>query len=455
MRRPARMAWISLAAALLLAACTRVAPPEQSGELVVAVRADPVFFQKEGPDGDATGLAHDLALQFGQELGLKVRFVVAKSEAELLDLVRQGKAHFAVAVPAIQGAVDLRYTPPFRESRLVVVQNADALPHDDLASLAGQPIEVLPGSPELQSLRQATTDRPLTPVEVAGSDDLGLLGRVADRRAEFAATDSLHFDVAANYYPNLDVAVELPQKAAYVWAFRDQDTALLERATDFLARVRADGTLARLDDRYFGHINRLNANGIEQFMHDVQSVLPRFAAAFRQAQTITGIDWRLLAALSYQESKWDPLATSPTGVRGLMMLTEDTADRMGVSNRLDPLESIRAAAEYLADIRDDLPDEIREPDRTWLALAGYNLGAGHLNGARQFAVGMKRDADSWYDMKRVLPLMARPEYYSRLKSGRARGGEAVIMVENIRSYYDILRRVEPTYAGLSFSRPPT
>jgi membrane-bound lytic murein transglycosylase F len=137
-----------------------------------------------------------------------------------------------------------------------------------------------------------------------------------------------------------------------------------------------------------------------------------------------------------------------------MMLTEDTADRMGVDNRLDPMQSTRAGARYLAAMMEELPEEIKEPDRTWLGLAAYNLGMGHLNGARTFAKQMKRDATSWYDMKKVLPLMSQPEYYSRLKSGPARGGEAVIMVENIRNYYDILSQFEPAWqptAKLSIS----
>jgi len=134
------------------------------------------------------------------------------------------------------------------------------------------------------------------------------------------------------------------------------------------------------------------------------------------------------------------------------MLTEDTADRMQVNNRLDPKESIAAGARYLADLMEQLPAGIKGPDRQWLALAAYNLGMGHLNGARQFAPGLKRDPDSWYDMKKVLPLLSRPEYYGRLKSGRARGGEAVIMVENVRTYYDILSRFEPPTALVSLSR---
>ena len=76
-------------------------------------------------------------------------------------------------------------------------------------------------------------------------------------------------------------------------------------------------------------------------------MLPKYKRLFQQAQEITGIDWRLLAAISYQESHWDTFNTSPTNVRGLMMLTESTADRMGVTDRLDPKQSIPAGAKYI------------------------------------------------------------------------------------------------------------
>jgi membrane-bound lytic murein transglycosylase F len=185
-----------------------------------------------------------------------------------------------------------------------------------------------------------------------------------------------------------------------------------------------------------------------RFIERARSILPQYRKMFQAAQASTGIDWRLLAALAYQESQWDPLATSPTGVRGMMMLTEDTADHLRVSNRLDANLSIRAGAQYLSDLRDLLPASVKEPDRLWLALAAYNVGMGHLNGARGIAQGLKANPDSWYEMKKVLPLLARPEYYNRLKSGKARGGEAVIMVENIRIYADILNRYEAPH------RPP-
>jgi membrane-bound lytic murein transglycosylase F len=126
-------------------------------------------------------------------------------------------------------------------------------------------------------------------------------------------------------------------------------------------------------------------------------------------------------------------------------LTEDTADHLRVSNRLDPKQSIRAGSQYFSDLRDSLPDSVPEPDRSWMAVAAYNLGMGHFNGARHIAQGLQKDTNSWYEMKAVLPLLARPQYYERLKSGKARGGEAVITAENVRMYYAILSRYEAPY----------
>ncbi len=185
-----------------------------------------------------------------------------------------------------------------------------------------------------------------------------------------------------------------------------------------------------------------------KFLGRTETMLPKLRKHFHTAQALSGLDWRLIAAVAYHESQWEPEATSPTGVRGIMMLTEETADHLGLSNRLDPRESIIAGARYLNTLKDLQGNHVQEPDRTWLALASYNIGPGHFNAARTLAKQLKADPTAWYEMKRILPLLAQPKYYERLKSGRARGGEAVILVENIRSYYDILVRHEPPYQPL-------
>jgi membrane-bound lytic murein transglycosylase F len=180
-------------------------------------------------------------------------------------------------------------------------------------------------------------------------------------------------------------------------------------------------------------------------MDKVNTVLPQYRQLFQEAEETSGVDWRLLAAIGYQESHWDPAATSPTGVRGLMMLTEETALRMGIKDRLDPKQNIGAGAEYLVKLKETLPARIPEPDRTWLAIAAYNQGFGHLEDARILTQRKKGNPDSWQDVKASLPLLADPEHHNNLKSGYARGGEALVMTENVRMYYELLSRLEKPY----------
>ena len=146
----------------------------------------------------------------------------------------------------------------------------------------------------------------------------------------------------------------------------------------------------------------------------------------------------LLAALAYQESHWDPQATSQTGVRGIMMLTQNTAESLGVDNRLNPAEAIDGGARYLADRHQRLPDTLPEPDRTYLALASYNIGRGHVLDARQLARELGKNPNSWEDMKDVLPLKADKRYYPQTRYGYARGYEPVHYVQRIRNYQDVI-----------------
>ncbi len=442
-----------------LAACSRIEPPESDGKLVVAIRETPAFFQRDG--STPGGFEHELVTAFADSLGLKVGFINAADPYELNDLALAGRVHIAASMPL--GNSHLPVSTPIRSVSQWIVGHNDILGPEQLSDLAGQTVEVMAGSPLADTLRGLDEKSRPRVIEVPGVNEMELLARVAERRVALAAVHEINLDLGINFYPELSPLLQLPGKLEFGWVFAgDGANALRVKADAFIAGARADGTLARIHDRYFGHIKRINATGIAQFLDDTKIKLPNWRRHFQSAQDLTGIDWRLLAALAYQESHWDPLATSPTGVRGMMMLTEDTADHLRVRNRLDAQESIRAGARYLAELAEQIPAGAKHPDRLWLALSAYNLGMGHFRGARSIARSMKRDPDVWYDMKQVLPQLARPAIYARLKSGAARGGEAVIMVENIRSYYDILSRLEPAHASaypsqpaLTLSRPGT
>jgi membrane-bound lytic murein transglycosylase F len=327
----------------------------------------------------------------------------------------------------------------------LVVCNDDQPPLKDIADLVGRELEVTAGSAHESALREARNNFPsLKWQTVRNTTPQDLLTEVSEGKLDCAAVNELQLAEARNYHTNLVAQLDIAPPSKLAWGFpEDTDPELIEQVQNFFTDVQQDGTLQRLLDRYYGHNNRLRMMDAAAFITGINTHLPHYRRMFEEAATLTGIDWRLLAALAYQESQWNPLATSYTNVRGMMMLTGDTADQMDVSNRLDARESILAGAKYLRLIKEQMPRRIPEPDRTWLALAAYNQGYSHLEDARILTRRAGFNPDSWSDVKKWMPQLNRPNYYKTLKHGYARGGEAVILVESIRNYYDMLKRLEP------------
>jgi len=197
--------------------------------------------------------------------------------------------------------------------------------------------------------------------------------------------------------------------------------------------------LAKLEEKYFGYFGLFDYFDAVIFKKRLKTRLPKYLKEFNAAGVKLNIDPILLASISYQESQWNKRARSPTGVRGLMMLTLLTAADMGVTDRLDPKQSIQGGAKYFKHLRRRLPASILEPDRTWVSLAAYNVGFGHIMDARVLARRMRRNPDLWKDLKKILPLLSQKRYYKKLKYGYARGLEPVRYVQRIRNFYNILQ----------------
>lgn len=204
--------------------------------------------------------------------------------------------------------------------------------------------------------------------------------------------------------------------------------------------ARADGSVEALDERFYGHVNKFDFVDIKVYQRRIDERLPRYRKLFHRAEEEFGFPWTLLAAQSYQESHWNPKAKSPTGVRGMMMLTQRTAKELDVKNRMDPQQSILGGARYLSRIIERLPEQIPRPDRLWFALAAYNIEPAHIWDARTLAERLGKDPNAWIDMQTVLPLLSQRTHFRTLKYGYARGTEPVRYVRRIREYHDILER---------------
>ena len=422
---------------LLLVACGQQLPAWNAGKLLVIV--------PETAHGAEAEFERELAQLFVERLNAALETIQVPQD-KIGSALREHKAHLAAAsLRSEASTAGLRFGPSYQSVRELVVCNRDNQSPKKLADLAGMRLAVVAGSAQEAALRDAQGKLPALQWQARQKlTAQDLLTEVAEGGLDCAAANELQLADARNYHPNLAATFDIDQPSKLAWGFPDDvDPNLLKQVELFFAGIRQDGTLRRLLDRYYGHSERLGTMDAAAFISRRNTVLPHYRHLFEDAATLTGENWQLLAALAYQESQWNPLATSSTNVRGMMMLTEDTADRMKVKNRLDARESILAGAKYLVLLKEQMPSRIPEPDRTWLALAAYNQGYGHLEDARILTQRAGLNPDSWADVKKWMPLLNRPGYYEKLKNGYARGGEAVILVESIRSYYDMLKRLAP------------
>ena len=447
MRMFFRLLTTVISCGLLLTACDSfekpVLPLGQTDELIVLTVNSPDTYY-ENAEGTYAGLEFDLVSEFARSLGLKARFkLVPKLDQTILALEKQ-RAHFAAGLSiSARHSQRVHFGPAYQTIQPQLVYNTEYRRPKSSQQLAGRTIEIASGTNHAEVLNRIKLQVPRlkwTEVDITSED---LLAKLAEGKIDYAVADSTQINLAKNFYPNLDVAFDLGEPTGRAWAFSSYaDRALLDEAREFFDRIERDGTLLRLLDRYYGHVQRLEQTDVSGILAKRRTVLPDLRSYFHDAEELTGIDWRLIAALAYQESHWNPMAVSPANVRGIMMLTETTADRMNVTDRLDVRQNILAGARYLRMLKDRLPPRITEPDRTWMALAAYNQGSGHLEDARILAQRLNLNPDSWLDLKKTLPLLSRSKHFPTLKHGFARGGEAVILTESVRTYYEILQKYE-------------
>ena len=415
----------------------------EAGELIVLTRNAPTTWYYDR-DGEPAGLEYDLATAFAAHLGVPVRFEFRDSIGSILEALARGEAHFAAAgLTGTDGRQEhFLLGPPYQAvQQQVVCRRGVRLPRD-LDDLAGRSLMVTGSSSYIERLQEIrATTHPDLSWQVADTTATEIvLQQVWDSDVDCAIADSNIVAINRRYMPELQVAFPLTDSESLNWLLPANAEGLRSAMEEWFEQAEDSGLIATTQARYYAHVEIFDYVDIARFIRRIDSRLPRFRETFELAGETYGIDWRLLAAQAYQESHWDPAARSPTGVRGMMMLTLPTAREVGVANRLDPEQSILGGARYLANLESRLPGSVTDPDRTWKALAAYNIGMGHLYDARALARRLQRDPDQWHHLREVLPLLADPAYHQDLRYGYARGNEPVHYLRRIRNYDDILRR---------------
>lgn len=413
------------------------------GELVIVTRNSPTTYYKDknSPTGFEYALAKRLADELEVELVIKPEF----SLGGIFRQLRRNEADLAAAGLTLTDKRAARYphSRPYYALTPQVVYVAGTYRPRKLDDLVGMSIAVLAGSSHVDMLKklQQTQQDQLEWREVDEADSMELLALVASKEVDLAIIHSNEFEVQQGLYPRIRVAFELGAEEQLAW-FLPPDAnneRLIEIIDDLFLELQTSGEMERLQEIHFGHAAGVSRMGSHTFAKNVSSKLPKYRNLIEQVAEEYQLGWELLAAIAYQESHWNPKATSPTGVRGMMMLTRPTAKELGVKNRLDATQSLRGGARYLKNIKRRLPNDIAEPDLTWMALAAYNVGMGHLEDARVITQRLGGDPHLWVDVMKHLPLLQKKKYYQSVRHGYARGTEPVTYVQNIRHYYSVLQ----------------
>ncbi len=390
------------------------------------------------------GFEYELMRRFADHLGVSLALDARHNADSVLNAVREEGDLGAAALPLDPTQQGLLFSRPILELQPVLVYRRGLPPVSEPESLAGLSIGTIRGSGTDRVLRELQAEHPeLGWRESSELEVAELLSRVEDGRLDAAVVYEHQFRTNRIFFPGVERGFLLGKPLSMAWAFPARGgLGLQQEANRFLDELKREGELDRLVAQHFGHDDYLEYVGARVFISQLNEHLPTYAELFREAARNTGFDWKLLAALAYQESHWDPQATSPTGVRGLMMLTQPTANELGVDDRLDPVESVNGGARYLRQLMDRLPESIQGEDRLYMAMAAYNVGLGHLYDARKITEELGGDPDRWADVREALPLLQQQAWHSKTRHGYARGGEPVIYVRNIRRYYEILTYVD-------------
>jgi membrane-bound lytic murein transglycosylase F len=389
----------------------------------------------DSPEGNL-GFDYELAKRFADYLGVKLVVSQHTTVDAMFNELDHDKADMLASglVYNNERLKNYRAGPEYYSiSQQLVYRQGSARPKS-FADIKGT-LVVSAGTAHIPTLEAAGKKFPnLTWSTTDKMSPRDLLQQVENGKLDYTLGDSVTIALMQRVYPRLAVAFDVTEDEPVTWYYRKQpdDDSLSAAMLDFFSQIADDGTLQKLEEKYLGHVGDFDYVDTRTFLNAIDKTLPDLQPLFEKyAQDI---DWRLLAAIAYQESHWDPQAKSPTGVRGVMMLTRATASGLDVDDRTDAEQSIRGGALYLSRLMEKMPDSIPQDEKIWFALAAYNMGYGHMLDARKLTAQQKGNPDSWADVKQRLPMLNQKRYAGRTTYGYARGTQAYNYVENIRRY---------------------
>ncbi|MCG8635785.1 MAG: membrane-bound lytic murein transglycosylase MltF [Desulfobacterales bacterium] len=413
---------------------------QQSGKLrLITANAINTYYYYEGRP---TGFEYDLASAFAKYMNVELD-IVTPGWNNMFSYLDQEKGDFIAAGLAItrERIEDADFSIPYMTIQQRIIHHNLVFGPKNIDDMVFRTFHIRRGtsySSRLAEIKKSGVDLKYILHDNIPTEEL--IAMVHDRQIKFTIADSNIALLNKRYFPDIQIGIPVQEKESLAWAVRKNDSEMLKEINRFLLYANEKGILKSITEKYYENTRDFDAYELKKFHKRIETRLPRYKDVIVEESARYGFDWRLVAAVVYQESHFNPSARSFTNVRGLMQVTNATAKEMGISNRLNPKESIRAGIKYL-DLMYQRFDHIEdEYQRLLFALASYNVGYGHVKDALKIAEEKGYDTQSWQALKTTLPLLSKAAYYKKTQHGYARGWEPVQYVERILTYFDILKQ---------------
>jgi len=410
---------------------------KQRGKLIVLTTNSPTTYYYNR-DNQLAGPEYDMTQEFAKSLQLDVEYKVYDSTKSVLNALRNNEGDIAASALTInqQRKKEFDYGPVYQTTNELVVCHRNKKKIKNKKELNQLEVVIAADTSFIESLK-AYPEMLWTVNHDLNTTDL--IELVAQNKIQCTISDSILYNIERRYHTEIQNKFTLAKESQLAWMLNKNNAELKQAINNWFDQYKDNSELAYMLEKYYGYVEIFDYVDIHKFLKRIETRLPKYKEYFIDAAIKNGQEPSLLAAQSYQESHWDTKAKSPTGVRGIMMLTQPVAKSLGVTSRLDAKQNIYAGAMFQAKMK-KMVEHVSEPDRSWLALAAYNVGRGHFRDAQSLARKLNKNPDRWYDMKEVLPLLSQKKYYKDLRYGYARGNEPVRYVTRIRSYDALLHR---------------
>ena len=412
---------------------------KESGKITVITRnnAHCYYTYQDKP----MGFEYDLAKAFSDYLGVSLNVVTSHWE-KLFEVLNAGGGDFIAAsltvTPSREKLID--FSGEYLSIQQQAVIHASNNGIKKLEDLKGKIIHVRRGTSYEERLNELKNEGLEITIQLhEDTPTEELIRMVAEKEIEVTIADSNVAFLNRRYYPDVKIAFPIEEQQSLAWAIKKREAGLQRAINEFFKKIKDDGTFAKIYNQYYSNVEIFDYVDLKKYHRRLKTRLPKYKEIIKSTAEEHGFDWRLIAAMVYQESHFNPRARSFTGVRGIMQLTLDTAKDVGIENRLDPEQSITGGVKYLKRLYERYED-VKDPDRVLITLASYNVGHGHIVDAQKIAKEKDLDPYSWNSLQEVLPLLRYRKYYKKTKNGYCRGTEPVRYVNRIMTYYEILKR---------------